>query len=235
MNALLIARKELLSSFSSPLAWFVTAGFLFTTGALFAGIVLQSPEATMRYALQNFHVVFLFVTPLLTMRLLAEEQSSGTIDLLLSSPVRAWELVLGKFLGVLGLFTVMTAFTLYYPFLLFIFGRPDVGPMVTGYIGFLLYAGSFLAIGLFTSSVTRNQIVAASLAFAIVLIIYLATLVGDAIRNPIGDFFNYMAAPKHLEDFARGVVDTRDVVYFVSVAFVALFLTVRVVETKRSV
>src|SRR5690242_9048053 len=134
MNILTIAGKELRSYFNSPLAYVITFGFLVITGIFFALSAVITKESSMRFTLENFRVILLFVTPLLTMRLLSEEQASGTIELMLTSPVRDYELVLGKFFGALALLCVMMALTLYYPFLLYIYGKPDTGPIISGYL-----------------------------------------------------------------------------------------------------
>lgn len=234
MNVLTIAGKELHGYFTSPLAYMVIAGFLLITGIFFSVTTIFSQEANMRFVLENFRVVLLFVTPLITMRLLAEEQSTGTIELLLTSPVRDIELVLGKFLGAMGLIAVMLLITLYYPFLLFIYGKPDVGPIISGYLGLLLMCGAFTSLGLLMSAFTKNQIVAAILGFAVLLLFWLAGPIGDTVRGQIGDILKYLSSLDHYSDFARGVIDTRDVVYYLTITIAALFITVRVVETRRS-
>ncbi len=233
MTVFTIAGKELRSYFTSPLAYVVTAGFLIVSGLFFALSVAATQEASMRFVLENIRVIFLFVTPLITMRLLAEEQASGTIELLLTSPVRDFELVLGKFLGALGLVVVMLALTLYYPFLLFIYGKPDIGPLISGYGGLILLSASFISLGLLTSALTKNQIVAAILSFALLLVFWLAGPVGDFFSGGMQDVFKYLSALDHYTNFSSGVVDTKDVVFYLSLAIGALFATVRIVEARR--
>ncbi|GIW12536.1 MAG: hypothetical protein KatS3mg061_3593 [Dehalococcoidia bacterium] len=233
MKVFTIAGKELRSYFASPLAYVVTAGFLVITGIFFALSVILTSEASLRFALDNFRVIFLFITPLITMRLLAEEQATGTIELVLTSPVRDWELVVGKFLGALALFGVMLGLTLYYPVLLFLYGKPDPGPIVSGYLGLLLLGAGFIALGLLTSALTKNQIVAAVLAFAVLLLLWLASPIGDVFSGPARDILRYLSALDHYSDFSRGVIDTRDVVYYLSLAVAGLFATVQVVGARR--
>ncbi|MCL6649227.1 MAG: ABC transporter permease [Chloroflexi bacterium] len=233
MKVFTIAGKELRSYFASPLAYVVTAGFLVITGIFFALSVILTSEASLRFALDNFRVILLFITPLITMRLLAEEQATGTIELVLTSPVRDWELVVGKFLGALALFGVMLGLTLYYPFLLFLYGKPDPGPIVSGYLGLVLLGAGFIALGLLTSALTKNQIVAAVLAFAVLLLLWLASPIGDVFSGPARDILHYLSALDHYSDFSRGVIDTRDVVYYLSLAVAGLFATVQVVGARR--
>ena len=138
-----IAQRELKSYFASPVAYVVTGLFLVMSGYLFSAILVQSQEASMRFIMQNLSVIFLFIMPFLTMRLLAEEQRTGTVEILLTNPVRDHEVVIGKFLGATVFFLVMLLFTLYYPFLLFTYGNPDRGPIMSGYLGLLLQGHGF--------------------------------------------------------------------------------------------
>src|SRR5918912_272449 len=165
-TALTIARRELGALFVSPIAYVVAAAFLALSGYLFSILLITSSQATMTSLFQNVSFILLFVAPLLTMRLLADEQKQGTLELLLTAPVRDWEVVLGKFLAALALFGTILLCTLYYPLLIWRFGgNPDPGPILTGYLGMLLLAGAMFAIGTLASSLTENQIVAAVLAF----------------------------------------------------------------------
>jgi len=232
-NALTIARRELLAYFTSPIAYVVTAAFLAISGYLFAAILNITREATLRYLFGNLMVILLFVGPLLTMRLLAEEQRSGTIELLLTAPVRDWEVVLGKFLASLSLFLLILALTLYYPFILARFGEPDLQATAAGYLGLLLFGSSILSIGLFTSALTRNQIVAAILGVGLGLILWLVDAVGNFFGPPIAGVLDYLSLNQHFNDFTRGVVDSRDVIYYLSVVIAGIFLATRVLETRR--
>jgi ABC-2 type transport system permease protein len=232
-RTLAIAERELKSYFVSPVAYVVTALFLLIAGYLFSVILLNTNEATLRYLISNLSVIWLFITPALTMRLLAEEARTGTIELLLTNPVRDVEVVVGKYLGVLGFLLVMLAFTLYYPALLFIFGNPDRGPMIAGYLGVILQAAAFLAIGLMASSLTQNQIVAAVLTFAILLIMWLAESVANFIGSPGSDVMRYLSVNTHLQDFSRGVIDTTHIIYFISVVAAALLLTFLSLQARR--
>jgi ABC-2 type transport system permease protein len=233
-NVLAIAQRELKSYFVSPVAYVVTAFFLLVSGYLFALILLQSNEATLRYLQSNLSVIWLFVAPFLTMRLLAEEQRSGTIELLLTSPIRDYEVVLGKYLGALIFLLFMLVFTLFYPALLVsLGGHPDTGPMLAGYLGILLQAGAFLAVGLFVSSLTDNQMIAAVLSFAILLVLWLADGLSNNLGAPVREIFRYLSITQHFQDFPRGVIDTQHIVYFLSVIAACLVFTVLSLQSRR--
>ncbi len=232
-NIWAIARRELHSYFVSPVAYVVGALFLLITGFLFSIILSQTSEATMGPLFGNFSVIFLFIVPGLTMRLLAEEQRTGTLELLLTAPVRDSELVLGKFLGVFLLLLVLLAVTLVYPLILFLAGNPDRGPILAGYLGVILQGAAFLAIGLFASSLTQNQIIAALLAFVILLLLWLSDALSQFTGGRIGDLFRFLSITRHFDDFPRGIIDTRHLVYFLSVIAAALYFTVLSVQVRR--
>lgn len=232
-TALVIARRELLAYFISPIAYMVSAVFLLIAGYLFALILIQSKQATMDGLFFNVTVVLIFITPLLTMRLLADEQKTGTLEILLTAPVRDWEVVLGKYLAAMGMFGVMLLCTLYYPFILWrIGGTPDWGPIATGYLGLILLSSAMFAVGVLTSALTENQIVAAVLGFGVLLLLWLIEAAG-AISPAASDVLKYLAMPSHYNDFARGAINLEDVIYYVSVTLVALFLATRTLETRR--
>jgi ABC-2 type transport system permease protein len=232
-NIWAIARRELQSYFVSPVAYVVSALFLLISGFLFSLILGISNEASMRPLFGNFAVIFLFIVPALTMRLLAEEQRTGTMELMLTAPVRDSELVLGKFLGVLLLLLIMLAITLVYPLILVLAGNPDRGPILAGYLGVILQASALLSIGLLASSLTQNQIIAALLTFVVLLILWLADALGNFTQGRIGDLFRFLSITKHFDEFPRGVIDSRDILYFLSVTAAALFFTVQSVTARR--
>jgi ABC-2 type transport system permease protein len=232
-NIWAIARRELYAYFVSPIAYVIGGLFLLISGFLFSLILNFSSEATMRPLFGNLSVIFLFAVPFLTMRLLAEEARSGTLELLLTAPVRDSELVLGKFLGALLLVLAILACTAIYPAILLLAGNPDRGPILAGYLGIVLQAAAFLAIGLFASSLTQNQIIAAMLTFVILLLLWLSDALGNYTGGRIGDLFRFLSITRHLDEFPRGIVDTRHIVYFLSVIAAALFLTVQSVQSRR--
>ncbi|MCC6179931.1 MAG: ABC transporter permease subunit [Chloroflexi bacterium] len=232
-NTLAIAEREMKSYFVSPIAYIIMAAFLLIAGYLFSVILLNTREASLRYLQSNLSVIWLFVAPFLTMRLLAEENRMGTIELLLTNPVRDYEVVFGKYLGALAFVLVMVACTLYYPALLYAFGSPDSGPMIAGYVGVILQAAAFLAIGLMVSSFTQNQIVAAFLTFALLLLMWLSDSIANFIGKPFGDVMKYLSVTSHFQDFSRGVIDSSHVIYFASVVAAALFITYLSLQMRR--
>ncbi len=234
-NVWTITLRELRSYFVSPVAYAVSALFLVLLGVLFYLNVSSVQQASMRETFNVMVFVLVLIAPGLTMKLLAEEQRMGTIELLLTSPVHDWEVVLGKYLGSLILFSVMlVAPTLYYVVLLVFFGPPDLGPIATGYLGVLLLGGSFLAIGVFTSSLTQNQIVAFFASWVILILLWIASSVGNvAPVNNLTDALSYISITRHTDDFFAGVLDTTHVVYALSVIVVALFAATQVLQTRR--
>ena len=232
-TALTIARRELGALFVSPIAYVVAAAFLALSGYLFSILLVTSNQATMTGLFQNVSFILLFVAPLLTMRLLADEQKQGTLELLLTAPVRDWEVVLGKFLAALALFGAMLLCTLLYPlFLWSIGGRPDIGPIISGYLGLILIAAAMLAIGTLTSSLTENQIVAAVLAFAILLALWLISSAGN-VATGASAVLSALSLPAHYDGFTLGAINLEDVTYYLSLTIGALFIATRVLETRR--
>ncbi len=232
-NLITIAQRELSSFFVSPIAYVVTAAFLAVAGYLFVMIMFITREANLRYLFGNLVVILFFVAPAISMRLLSEEMRSGTIELLLTSPVRDWEVVWGKWLAALVLFLVMVALTLFYPLVLHFLGNPDWGAVIGGYIGFILIGGTFLALGELTSSMTSNQIVAAVLGVALIIILWLIGALGDYTGPALGSFLKELAISDHYSDFMKGVVDTKDVLYYLSIIVGSLFLSTQILQSRR--
>ena len=235
-NIWTICWRELKAYFSSPIPYVVGAAFLALVGYLFGSIIITSQEASLRSTFLNTVFLLVIAAPILTMRLLAEEQKLGTLELLLTSPVHEWQIVIGKYLGSLIAFAgILVALTLYYVLILNLFGKPDFGSLATSYIGILLLGGSFLAIGLFTSSLTQNQIVAGFLGIVLLLFIWLADISISALglSGAIGDILNYLAIPRHFDNLFRGVLDTRDMVYALSWIAVPIFLATQMLQSRR--
>lgn len=233
INAIAIARRELVSYYKSFLFYVVTAAFLVITGYFFAVSVALSHSSNVSQVFPTMYTILLLISPILTMRLLAEEQRTGTLELVLTSPVRDSELVVGKFLAGLGLLVSMLILTCFYPLLLSMYGTPDRAGLIGGYLGAVLFGGLAVAVGLFTSSLTANQIVAAVLSFAILLILWVIDAMSSLFGGVVGNIATYLAVYTHFTDMTQGVIDTKDVVYFLTVIIAALFLTARSVETRR--
>ncbi len=236
-NTLILARRELQSYFVSPIAYVVMAAFLVSMGLMFS-LVITDPrgtEASLRAVLGNvFCAMVLTITaPLLTMRLLAEEQRSGTMELLLTAPVRDWEVVVGKYLSALTVYAAVLLLTGVYPLILGWIGTPDPLPLLTAYLGLFLLGAALLAIGVFGSSLTQNQIVAAVVSFGIILVLLLLQFASTLLGPAAGQALVYLGVYSHFFDFLRGIVDTKDVLYYLSVVVGFLFLATRVLESRR--
>ncbi|PYQ88413.1 MAG: ABC transporter [Acidobacteria bacterium] len=250
-NILAIAHKELKSYFSSPIAYIVIGFWALLYGYFFIAIlqffVRQSMQMSqfggpqsmnvnqqlIRPLLQNVTILDLFLLPMVTMRTYAEEKRSGTIELLLTSPVSDFEIIMGKFLGAMALYTVMLAVTLLHIGLLFWYGRPEWKPIVTAYLGLWLLGGCFVSLGLLISSMTKNQIVAGMVTFAIFLMFSVTTWIGSFSGPTVDKLTQYLSIIDHLDDFNKGVLDTSHLIYYLSFITFGLFLTAKSVDTER--
>jgi ABC-2 type transport system permease protein len=249
-NVLAIAHKELRAYFASPIAYVVVGFFTVVLGVMYAGILtwfvgqgmqagfggpqtLNVNQQLIRPLFLNIAVVLLFMLPLVTMRTYSEEKRGGTIELLLTSPVTDFEIILGKFLGAMALYGVMLAVTLIHFGFLFWFGRPEWKPLATSYLGLLLFGGCFISIGLFISSLTKNQIVAGAATFAVFLVLWVIDWIGQALGPRAEEVLKYLSMTGHLDDFVKGIVDTKHLVYYISFIAFGLFLTARSVDSER--
>ena len=233
-NAWTFTLRELKGYFNSPVAYVILTLFLLICGWFFSSGLFLVNTADLR---DLFSVViplsFLFFVPAITMRSIAEEKKSGTLELLVTLPVRDAEIIVGKYLAALLLLACALLLTLSYPLTLGILGDPDGGAVACGYLGLLLMGGSYLAIGIFTSGLTQNQIVAFITGFVIIFAFFMLDKVVIFFPGPIASVFEYLSVTYHLENISRGVIDTRDVIYFLSMIVVFLFLAVRTLESRR--
>jgi ABC-2 type transport system permease protein len=249
-NVLAIAGKELRGYFASPIAYIVLGFFALIYGFFFyaplAFFNRQSMQMgmgmggnlninTMLIApiLTNTTVLILFVMPMITMRTYSEEKRSGTIELLLTSPVTDVQIILGKFLGAMGLFVAMLAVTLIHTGLLFLYGNPAWKPVATGYLGLVLMGGCFLSVGLLISSLTKNQIVAGMVTFAVFLMLWVINWIGSFVGPTAQAVLAHLSITDHFDDFARGVIDTKHLIYYLSFMAFGLYLTARAVDSER--
>ena len=234
MNTFNIAWKETKAYFGTPSAYVVGAMFLALTGVFFVSeITSPFAEADVRGIVDWASFFIIFLAPLLTMRLLAEEQKLGTLELLLTAPVRDWEVVIGKYLASMLILAAIVSATLYYVLLLYVFGNPDTGPILSGYLGLALYGAAALAIGMLGSSLSGNQIVAAVVGIAILLMLSYVDRIGGLVEGVARQIVEGMSMNSHIVDFTRGVIDLSSTVYFASLAAVFIFLTIRSLETRR--
>jgi ABC-2 type transport system permease protein len=194
---------------------------------------LNVTDSVLRPLFSNLSVILLLIMPLLTMRLIAEERRAGTIELLLTYPIRDGAVLAGKYLAALALYAMMIGLTLAYPAMVAYFAQLEWGPLLTGYLGLLLMGAAFLAVGLFASSLTENQIVAAVITFGVLLMFWVIGWSADYAGGAFGRVLAHLSILEHNESFSRGVVDTKDVIYYVNFTALALFLTLRALESRR--
>jgi ABC-2 type transport system permease protein len=253
-NAFTIAGKELRSYFVSPIAYVVLTGYMLLGGWFFFNLLarfnflltiysaMRNPEAQTRLNLNDFviapllhnlSVVLVILVPVITMRSFAEEKRSGTYELLMTSPLSITEIVAGKFLGALAFLLVMIGLTGVYPLILLMYGNPEMGIIAAGYLGLLLLATAFLTVGLLTSSFTENQIIAAVSCLVLLLLMYVISWPADTAGPVLGAVLKYVSLTEHFGEMVKGIIDTKDLVYFASVILLALFLTQRSVESVR--
>ncbi|MCK4656068.1 MAG: ABC transporter permease subunit [candidate division Zixibacteria bacterium] len=232
-NILVLTRRELKSYFSSPVAYIVITLFLLLSGWFFSAALFLANTADLRGLFSGIRLILLFFVPAISMRLLAEEKRSGTIEILSTMPLKNWQLVLGKFIPSFILIAVTILLTLVHYFTLLLIGGPDFGASFGGYLGTLFMAGVYLSIGLFTSSMTKNQIVAFITSFVIIFVLFLMDKVVIFVPSFMATFLEFLSTDYHYENIARGVIDSRDVIYFLSLTFFFLFLTVKSLETRK--
>jgi ABC-2 type transport system permease protein len=250
-NVWIICRKELRSYFVSPVAYLLLAMFAIIFGFFFWNIlgffIREGTEAMMsgqmfpmnlnerviRPLLSNISVVGLFLIPMITMRLFAEEKRTGTIELLATSPVSDVQVILGKWSAAVVLYGGMLLLSAVNFVFLFKYGRPDWKPLAIGYLGLLLQAGALLAIGTFISTLTKNQIIAGAVTFAVCLLLWILEWVTGFDTAAWARVMAYMSVITHFESFAKGLLDSKDVIFYVTLIFLGLFLTARSMESLR--
>lgn len=253
-NVLTIAGKELRSLFVSPIAYVVLTGFLLLGGWFFFNLLfrfsylltvytgLQNSEGlqglnlneyVMSPLLHNLTIVLVIMIPLISMRAFAEEKRSGTYELLLTSPLTVTEIVVGKLLGAVAFVGIMILLTAIYPAILLLYGNPELGVIAAGYLGLFLLAAVFVSVGLLTSSLTENQIVAAVACFVVLLLLYVISWPAETAGVAMGGMLKYLSVVDHFGEMVKGLIDTQDIVYFLSLIVLSLFLTHRSVEASR--
>jgi ABC-2 type transport system permease protein len=250
-NTFIICGKEIKSYFTSPIAYLLMAifglifgYFMFSATAFF---VMRSMEMQMQGGAQpmnvndfvigpllgNASVVGLFLIPMISMRLFAEEKRQGTMELLMTSPVRDYEIVLGKWLGAMVMYISVIGISLVNVGVLFAYGNPDWHPIAAGYLGLLLQGGALLAIGTFISTTTKNQIIAGGATFAVCLLLWVLDWVSSYEQAAWAKVVAYCSVLTHFEPFSKGVIDSKDVIFYLTMIFLGLFLTARSMESLR--
>jgi len=251
-NVIAIWQREVKSYFVSPIAYVVLTVFLFLCGLIFFGNLTEVYQYTMStaqfgqgtqpidvpgYVTQSLFrtatVILLFVLPMMTMALFSEEKKRGTIELLLTTPVGNFQALMGKYLASLTFLLILFAGSAITISPLFVYSRPDWKPILAGYLGLFLYGAALLALGVFISTLTENQIVAVILTFGVSLVLWLISVFAASATGAAKSVINYLSVISHLDDFIKGVIDTSHVIYYVTFAFVGLFLAYRSLESMR--
>jgi len=250
-NISAVAGKELRGYFASPVAWVMMGLFALIFGWFFLSyltyFVRNSMQSMMgggpptmnvnmdliRPLLSNASFLVLFLLPMVTMRTYSEEKRSGTIELLLTSPLTDFEIIAGKFLGTVGLYLALLAVTAVYVAILFLYGNPEWRPLVAGYLGLLLLGSCFIAIGLFISSTTKNQMVAGAATFVVGLLFWIVSWFADSAGPTTAAVLSYLSITEHFDDFGKGVIDSKHVIYYLSFIAFGLFLTLKSVDSER--
>lgn len=250
-NMWIVCQKELRSYFVSPIAYILFIIYAAIFGFFFWNMVgafvyysmesqlrgemfpMNLNDQVIRQLFGNINVINLLIIPLMTMRLFAEEKRNGTIELLATSPIRDGEVIFGKWLASVILYAAMLLFTCLNFLFLFKYGNPDWKPMAVSLLGVLLQAAALLAIGIFISTLTKNQIIAGAVTFGVCLLIFVLGWVGEFQYSTWAQVMTYMSTTTHMQSFLKGVIDTKDAIYYVSAIFLGLFLTARSLESLR--
>jgi ABC-2 type transport system permease protein len=249
-NIAAIAQKELKAYFASPIAYIIIGFFALVFGWFFfvsldffmrVSMQMGMPgqgqvninTMAIRPLMQNVSVVALFVLPLITMRTYSEEKRSGTIELLLTSPLTDFQIIMGKFLGTVALYAMMLGVTFIHIGILFYFGNPELKPILAGYLGLLLMGASFLSVGLLISSLTKNQIVAGMITFAVLLLLWTVNWMSESAGPWTQKILAALSITEHFDDFSKGIISLSQIVYYLSFISFGLFLTAKSVDSER--
>ena len=255
-NSYYIYMRELRSYFVSPIAYVVIALFLAISGIFFYLLLQSFIQMSFRMMMQaqqfrmqvppmninqmvirslfvNMSIITLFMLPMITMKLFSEEKRSGTIELLFTSPITNWEIVIGKFFAAFTVYAAMISGTVSYVSVLFIYGNPELMPVLSGYIGLMLMGAMTVAIGGLISALTENQIIAAVGCFGTMMILWFIGFASSFVGPELGALIKYLSVMEHFTDFAKGVIDSSNMVFYLTIAFFSLFLTYQAVESSK--
>lgn len=228
-----IFKREMMGFFYSPIAYVLIAIFLIFSGYFFATILALTQQATLSYSLANTQFILSIIAPIITMKLLSDEVRSGTIEMLMTAPVTDFEVVFGKFLAAWFLYLVMLAPTLLYVVFLQWVGQPDMGPVLSSYIGLALMGLMFISIGLMMSAFTRSQMIAGISGIVTLVILFFMGYAASGTATWYASALQYLGTYSHWEPFTKGMVNTKDILYYVTITALCLFITVRVVESRK--
>jgi ABC-2 type transport system permease protein len=231
-QSLSVMKKELLAYFVSPIAYIVITIFLIFTGFFFFKDFFYFNQAEMRNFFELLPLMFSFVVPAVTMRLFSEERQSGSIEILMTLPLSTLDVVLGKFGAALAFMAILLVPTLLYTITVIIVGSPDYGPIIGGYLGTLFLAGAYASIGIFTSSLSKNQIIGFITGWAACFSLWLVDKIVFFLPSVFG-FLEYLGTDTHFQNISRGIIDTRDIIYFLSVTVLFILLTKKILDERR--
>ncbi len=251
-NIVAIAQKELKSYFASPIGYILVGFWALLFGWFYINILVYFVRMSMqmgnpmggpqsaninqdmlRPLLYNVTILVLFVLPGVTMRTYSEEKRSGTIELLLTSPITDFQIIMGKFFGAMALYSLMLMVTWFHIGLLFIYGSPEWKPLVVAYLGLLLLGGCFISVGLFISSLSKNQVVSFMVTFSVFLFLWIINWIGSSVGPTAASVVQYLSIVDHYDDFGKGVIDTTHLIYYLSFITFGLFLTAKSVDSER--
>jgi ABC-2 type transport system permease protein len=255
-NIIAIVQREFRAYFTSPIAYVVLAIFIFLSGLFFQAILAGMLESSMMRSIQaaqsgqpptpidmpgvitqgflsTLSVILLFILPMITMALFSEEKKRGTIELLLTAPITDTQVVIGKFLAAAAFYALLLGSTAVEVALLYAYSDPVSGPIFTAYLGVLLYGLAVIAVGMFISTLTENQIVAAVLTFGVIMVLWLVDLMARQAQGTAKSVLTYLSILSHLDDFLKGVLDTSHIIFYLSLMLVAMFLTYRSLDSLR--
>ncbi len=225
MNTFTVFKKEIRTYFNSPIAYIVIVLFLLISGYFFSAPIFIINQASIRHLIDLFPLLFLFFIPAITMRLFSEEQKTGTIEILMTLPLKEYEILLGKFLSSVVLVSICVLMTLFYSIILSFFGKIDTGQIFVSYLGVILLGMTFSSIGIFSSSITKNQIVSFIVAFVICFALFMLGKITIFIPSFLVGLVEFIGIDSHFENTVRGIIDTRDVVYYSSISVLFLYMT----------
>jgi ABC-2 type transport system permease protein len=232
-NILVIFKREFRSYFDSPIAYIVLMFFLLISGYFFTSNLFLANQANMRTLFGIIPLMYIFFIPAISMRLVAEEKKSGTIELLMTYPIRDSEIIIGKYLAALGLIAVLLLFTAVYVFSVARLGDLDFGQTFTGYVGLFLLGAAYLAIGIFSSSITENQIVAFIIALGLSFFFFILDKILFFVPAAIASVLEYLAIEYHFQNIERGVIDSRSLIYYFSMIFIGLLLASHALSRRK--
>jgi ABC-2 type transport system permease protein len=228
-----VFRREIFAYFFSPMAYIVISVFLLLTGWFFTSELFLADDSSLRSVFAIIPFIFIFFAPAITMRLLSEEKKSGTIELLVTMPISDLEIVLGKYFAGLGLLVVALFFTLPYALTILVLGKPDIGMLITGYLGLILMGASYISVGVFASTISKNQVVSFIIAFMIIFILFLIDKFLPVMPAYLVPLLQYLSIDYHFANISRGVIDSRDLVYYLSLIIFMLSLAKLSLESRK--